>query len=192
MVMGVNVAAAVPARTHARRVAPYDEVGLDGSLPPDLNAELELAWRIVGTRGRGVPRHELLGALSACGFNLNEKELLAVAGPELLGQPILARADFRSIYLRLTATDMTLDQSVRRAFGIFDEEQEGKLNHKTLRRVLAAAAGGDVAAADRRIAALGIPYGGELDVREFASELRATLAATAALLTHSASPANIG
>ncbi|KAJ1635222.1 hypothetical protein T492DRAFT_1132536 [Pavlovales sp. CCMP2436] len=173
----------VPAKTHARRVAPFDELGLDGSLTPSMQAECDCAFRVV-EKHRALRSSELLAALSVCGFSLSERELLEVAGPELLAQPQLSRADFQTIYLRLTATDLTLDQSVRRAFGIFDDDQAGRLDHSTLRRVLAAAAGSDEAAADRRIAALGIGDPGVLDVAEFVHELRASLVATAELSAH--------
>ncbi|KAJ1621130.1 hypothetical protein T492DRAFT_887503, partial [Pavlovales sp. CCMP2436] len=130
------------------------------------SAEAESTWRLVAHRD--LRSSELLGALAQCGFALSERELRAVAGPELLRQQRVSHADFQQLYPRLVATDdTTLARSVHSAFASFNKD--GRLDRSALRRVLRDSL-------DRRLAALG-----ELDVRAFVRELRASLDATAAM-----------
>ena len=113
---------------HDVRVAPYDELRPDGSMPAALRAEFDLAWRIV-EKHKQLHTSELLGALSVCGFALSERELVALAGPEMLDKPKLSREEFCTLYLRLVATGQTLDVAIRRAFGMFDEDHDLSLIH---------------------------------------------------------------
>lgn len=192
-----SAAAAPLERLHEWRAAPYDDLAPDGSLTPALHEEFELAWRVVEKRGR-LRTGELLGALSICGFALTELELLAHAGPGLLGKPHLERHEFMEVYLRLVATDMPLNVSVRRGFSMFDDGQSGALPAQAVRRALQlAAAQGEPApeaetAANDRVralyAALGLEPSDELDVGAFALRLRAGMEAAAALLARAHLP----
>ncbi|MEM8854775.1 MAG: NTP transferase domain-containing protein, partial [Pseudomonadota bacterium] len=68
-------------------------------------------------------------ALEACGFRLTRAQAEAMLDADALDGGALSRPQFVDLYARLSSTGMPLETSVRRAFGIFDADRDGRITH---------------------------------------------------------------